>query len=156
MLKKINQFFILLILFPTWTLAAPIAPNPTEPLLNMNVVFDWQQQPQNPLDFFSGKPIHVSKTIQMAPNQLVYSVIMSQSKVVNNYPATLVLLAKPVKTHSKKTEIQFVLMQYGFVHPSGIIWTAPQLIFDNQQNQAEFKTPESNNPHIRIHAMLKN
>lgn len=82
-------------------------------------------------------PLHVKKTITLDPNQDKNTIIMTESKIENNFPITLSMLVKPIEITKKEVDLRFNLLQYGF-NQRGSVISQPRIILLNGQS-AEMK-----------------
>jgi hypothetical protein len=101
--------------------------------IKLNVQFDLLQ-PKPPFD---DKPIHVNKVMKLDRFQQDYSVVMTETRVVNKFPVTLTLLVKPMDVTDKQMMAKFLLVQYGFIKQNSVI-SEPRLVFLKNQS-AEIK-----------------
>lgn len=152
-IKIINvNLYLLLSLLLIWNIcnaeAAPYKQHLAN-ILKINIKFDWNQTQESPIDYFSGKPIHILKTVYLDKDQKDYKVAITLSKVANKHPVTLALLVKPTNITEKHVGLTFRLLQYGTQSHTLIVWTEPHIILENGK-LAEFHSPISGNPHLSI------
>lgn len=95
--------------------------------ITLNIKFD-----SEPNGSFYDKPLHINKTITMSMNDKTNNIIMTQSKIVDNFPVTLVMLVKSVETNQNQVTLQFNLINYGFKQGGSVI-TQPRLVLTNGQ-----------------------
>lgn len=148
----IINLYLFLSLFLMWNICnATTVPSQQQQAskLKININFDWNQTQEDSKDYFSGKPIHILKTVYLDKDQNDYKVAIALSKVVNKLPVTLALLVKPTNITEKHTELAFSLFQYGMLPNTGIVWTQPHIVLENGKT-AEFHSPISGNPHLSI------
>src|SRR5579872_2317041 len=97
--------------------------------LTLHIQFDAQ-----PSGVFFDKPLHVDKIIKIN-SESKNNIVMTQSKVSDNSPVTLVLMVQPVAVENDQLTLQFSLVNYGFNQPKSVI-TRPKVVVLNGQ-QAE-------------------
>jgi hypothetical protein len=96
--------------------------------LLLNIKFD-----AAPNGTMSDKPFHIDKTITINPATKTNTIIMSQSKIENDLPVTLVMMVKPVSVKKHEATLQFCLVQYGMTQRGSVI-TQPMLVIKNGQS----------------------
>lgn len=139
---------ILLILIQLFSLQATIlfASQPTKELA-LNIEFN-----STPNGVFYEEPLHFNKSIKINSTINTNNIVMTQSKMINNFPVTLVMLAKPVAMNNNQVTLQFILMSYGFKQGASII-TEPKLILTNgRAGEISLKDSAKNGFDLKVEA----
>jgi hypothetical protein len=114
-----------------------ISANTNKKNITLNIQFDSAPNPP-----FYDHPLHIRKIIKLNTAHPAESIVMTESKIMDDFPVTLVMLVKPVNFTNKQLTIQFHLLHYGFKQAGSII-TQPSLVLANGQrselNNKEFK-----------------
>jgi hypothetical protein len=91
------------------------------------------------IDFYStsegssSPPLHIKKTVIINTAQDTNTILMTKSKIENNFPITLTMLVKTVEITKKQVDLRFNLLQYGF-NQRGSVITQPRVVLSNGQS----------------------
>lgn len=123
-MKKIFFGFLFMFLLQTNLLFAYQPPKE----LKLNVQFDNTASYEN----IYKQALHINKLIKIDPNQRANNIVGTDSKILKNFPVTMVLLVKSVEITNGQVSLEFNLMEYGYMR-SATLLMQPRIILKNGQ-----------------------
>lgn len=77
-------------------------------------------------------PLHIVRTVKIDPHADSNTLVMTQSKIENNFPVTLAMLVRPTDLSRKRVSLRFNLVQYSFIKHTTIL-SQPGMMLRNGQ-----------------------